>query len=128
MNITQAAAEITTALEGAGLRVQGWEQKRVVAPVAIVVPAEPFLDTNGRTTFDEPFVVRYGVQLIAGRGTGEKMRDKIEQMVTDAVLALRAYNWSIDEVQYPLIGTENDAPTIGAQVEISAAINLKEDV
>ena len=128
MNITQAAAEITTALDGAGLRVQGWEQKQVVGPVAIVVPAEPFLDTDGEITFQDPFVVHYGVQLIAGRGTGETMRAKIEQMTTDAVLALRAYNWSIDEVQYPLIGTENENPTIGAQIAVSAAINLKEDV
>lgn len=128
MNITQATAEITTALEGAGLRVQGWEQKQVVGPVAIVVPAEPFLDTDGEISFAEPFVVHYGVQIIAGRGTGETIRAKVEQMVTDAVLALRGYNWSIDEVQYPLIGTENDNPTIGAQVVVSAAINLKEDV
>ncbi|NIL76791.1 hypothetical protein [Rhodococcus sp. B10] len=128
MNITQAAAEITTALEGAGLRVQGWEQKQVVGPVAIVVPADPFITDDGPTTMGEPFVIHYGVQLIAGRGTGDVMRAKVEQMVTDSVLALRAYNWSIDEVQYPLIGTENDNPTIGAQIALSAAINLKEDV
>lgn len=128
MNITQATAEVTTALEGAGLRVQGWEQKQVVGPVAIVVPAEPFIDTDGQTTIGEPFIVHYGVQLIAGRGTGETMRAKIEEMVTAAVLALRAVHLSIDEVQYPLIGTENDNPTIGAQIAVSAAINLKEDV
>ena len=128
MNITQAGAEVVTALEGAGIRVQSWENKQVVGPVAILVPAEPFLDTDGETTFDEPFVVHYVVQLIAARGTGEVVRSNLETMIGGAVLALRNINMTVDEVQYPLIGTEDEKLTIGAQVVVSAAINLKEDV
>ncbi|OZC88350.1 hypothetical protein CH282_09485 [Rhodococcus sp. 06-418-1B] len=128
MNITQATAEVTTALEGAGLRVQGWQERNVVPPVAIVVPAEPFLDLDGDSTFSDPYVLHYGVQLVAGRGTGETVRRALEKDIAGAVLALCEAGMSIDQVQYPLIGPEADNPTIGAQIDASVSIDLNEDV
>ncbi|KZF03228.1 hypothetical protein A2J03_08150 [Rhodococcus sp. EPR-157] len=128
MNITQATAKVVATLEGSGLRVQGWAERKVVPPVAIVVPAQPFLDSEGDTTFEHPFVLHYLVQLVAGRGTGDTVQRALEDDITAAVLALTDVGMSVDDVQYPLIGTEDDSPTIGAQIEASVTINLKEDV
>lgn len=128
MRISDARDEVFTALRAAGHTVQGWEEQQVVPPVAIVVPAEPFLDTDGDVTYADPFAVHYVIQLIAGRGTADAVQDECADMITSAVLALRKAGMSIDSVEYPLIGSENNNPTIGAQVRVSAAINLKEDV
>ncbi|WP_032390737.1 hypothetical protein [Rhodococcoides fascians] len=128
MRISDARDEVFAALAGAGHTVQGWEEQKVVPPVAIVVPAEPFLDTDGDVTYTDPFAVHYVIQLIAGRGTADAVQDECASMITSAVLALRGIRMSIDSVEYPLIGNEANNPTIGAQVRVSAAINLKEDV
>lgn len=128
MRITDARDEVFAALAAAGHTVQGWEKQQAVPPVAIVVPDEPFLDTDGDVSFADPFAVHYVIQLIAGRGTADAVQEQCADMITTAVLALREAGMSIDSVEYPLIGSETDRPTIGAQVRVSAAINLKEDV
>lgn len=128
MRIGEARDEVFAVLAAAGHSVQGWEERQVVPPVAIVVPAEPFLDTDGDVSFADPFAVHYVVQLIAGRGTADAVQEECADMITTSVLALREANWSIDSVEYPLIDNDANNPTIGAQVRVSAAINLKEDV
>lgn len=128
MRINDARDELFTALGGAGLVAIGWERKNFVPPVAIVVPAEPFIDTDGETTFTEPFAVHYVVQLVAGRGTGDTVQDKLAEMIEAATLALHGIGMSIDAVEYPLISGEDEKLTIGAQVVVTATINLKEDV
>ncbi|WP_037190397.1 hypothetical protein [Rhodococcoides fascians] len=128
MRINTARDEIFAALSGAGLTVQGWEQKQINPPVAIVVPAEPFLDGEGDVSFADPFAVHYVIQLIAGRGTAGVVQDQCADMIEKATLALTGIGMSLDSAEYPLIGEEQDPPTIGAQLRVSAAINLKEDV
>ena len=128
MRITDARDEIFAALSGAGLTVQGWEKKQINPPVAIVVPAEPFIDGEGDVTFAEPFAVHYVIQLVAGRGTADVVQDRCADMLEKATLALTDIGMSLDSAEYPLIGEEQDPVTFGAQLRVSAAINLKKDV
>ncbi|OZF05565.1 hypothetical protein [Rhodococcoides fascians] len=126
MNLAQTRAEIIDSLEQAGLRVQGWEVKQAVPPIAIVVPAVPHIETQvDGVSHGKPFMTNWLIQLVAGRGTAETVRTALDDMVTKAVFALEPGMVGI-QVNSPLF-EQGDNPNLGAEITASIAISMKED-
>lgn len=126
MNITTTQATIIDTLRDQGLNVQGWEKPNVVPPAVVVCPAVPSIETNvPGVTHGKPFMSHWLIQIVAGKGTENTVRDALNDMTARALLALRPYMTDI-EVETPKF-TQGDPKYLGAEIAASIAIDMKEE-
>ncbi|OZE92723.1 hypothetical protein CH298_04280 [Rhodococcoides fascians] len=126
MNLTQTQATIIDTLKEAGLSVQGWEKQNVVPPVVVVCPALPSVETTVEgVTHGKPFMTNWMIQIVAGRGTDDAVRDSLNDMIGRSLIALGPYMRDI-EVESPKF-TQGEQKYLGAEITASIAIDMKEE-
>ena len=96
--LTEARQAVAESLSALGFNVYAGPRQQVTTPGAVLVPGDPWSEplTWTRT------LVRWTATLCAGQlDTGESAFDRLEQMVWDAVGALRADGFAVDTVGAP---------------------------
>lgn len=97
--LTDLRTEITDALTEAGIKAAEYVQESIVPPVAVVIPADPYITLpGGKHPFGE-YNVSINVLIIGGKGTNRTSARKIDSMIISVLDALD--DWDITEVTAP---------------------------
>lgn len=79
-------------LQAEQLRTATYVGEALEPPVAVVVPAQPYIVYPGQTQRDVPFghvLIRLDVLLVAGQESAKGVADRIDQMTEAALRGLR---------------------------------------
>lgn len=124
--LTDLRTEIADALTAAGIKAVEYVQENIVPPVAVVVPATPYITTpEGRNPFGE-YNVNIHVLVIGGKGTNRTSATKIDSMIVDVLDALD--DWEITEVTAPQEMSLKGTPFMGAVVTLEQNTKLDKEV
>lgn len=112
--------EIVAELEAVGLHAIDYNENKFVPPIAVVIPADPYLtrvdDTFGSMT------ANFAVLLIGTKGTAKVQAEYIDTMILKAVNALGD---SLIEVGQPGVVTVNGADYFGTELTLEVQIHLE---
>lgn len=120
-------AEVKQVLEGAGIRAIEYAENKVVPPIAVVVPDEPYIvrpEASRANTFGE-FNVGIRVLLIAGKGTSKVQANELDSMIEKAVVALEDFD--VVEVTAPGETVLNGVSHFGSIISIEATLKFEEE-
>lgn len=113
------------ALTEAGIKAYEYVPDNVNPPVALVVPADPYVTAGDEATaFAYPYRVNVTVVLLASKGTNKAAQNKIDSMVESALEALE--DWDINEVSAPLEMNVKGVQFAGIAISLFQNTNLKE--
>lgn len=88
---TELRQEISDLLTEAEIRSAPYVAETITPPCAVVVPGQPYIVRPTRGS-DLPFgsqLVRVDVLLVAGRESAKKVAERIDQLIEDALEALK---------------------------------------
>lgn len=124
--LTSIREEIKDVLTEAGIKAVEYVQENIIPPVAVVVPATPYVTMpEGKNPFGE-YSVNMQILLIAGKGTNKTSANKIDSMIVDVLDALD--DWDITEVTAPQEMSLKGVPYMGAVVTLEQNTKLDKEV
>lgn len=124
--LTSLREEIVDVLTEAGIKASEYVQENIVPPVAVVIPATPYITLpEGKNPFGE-YNVNMQILLIAGKGTNKTAANKIDSMIVDVLDALE--DWDITEVTAPQEVRLKGTPFMGAVVTLEQNTKLEKEV
>lgn len=124
--LTNIREEITDALTEAGIKAIEYVKENIVPPVAVVIPATPYVTLpEGKNPFGE-YNINIMILLIAGKGTNKGTAEKIDSMIVDVLDALD--DWDITEVTAPQEMNLKGTPYMGAVVTLEQNTKLEKEV
>lgn len=125
--LTTLREDISDALTEAGIKAVEYVQENIVPPVAVVVPADPYVTLpEGRNPYGSPYSVKMQILVIAGKGTNKTTANKIDSMIVDVLDALD--DWDITEVTAPQEVRLKGVPYMGAVVTLESNTKLEKEV
>lgn len=107
------------ALEAAGINAVEYVPERVSPPIAIIKAGAPYVEQG--QTFTE-FQVRLDVRIVAGTATNEVATSALDQLISDAIIALG--DWTIELVSEPEMLLVNNAQYLSARLSITTNIQI----
>lgn len=116
--------DVKAALGEAGIRAIEYAESKVVPPIAVVVPDDPYVIASTGNTFGQ-YSVGIRVLLIGGKGTNKVAANELDGMIEKAVLALEDFD--VTEVSAPGETILNGTSHFGSIISIEATITFKED-
>ena len=125
--LTSIREEIKDVLTAAGIKAAEYVQENIVPPVAVIVPASPYVTLpEGRNPYGSPYTVNMQILIIAGKGTNKTSANKIDSMIVDVIDALD--DWDITEVTAPQEMSLKGIPYMGAVVTLEHNTKLEKEV
>lgn len=113
---------ITADLQAADIKTTEYVGETITPPTVCVIPSQPYLEWrsgNEQVPFGH-FVTRVDVLLVSHRETSKKAAELIEQMISDAIEALSA--WNVRRVSQPGVVRLQGAKFIGAVLTIEETV------
>jgi hypothetical protein len=123
--LTDLRAEVKDALSEAGINAVEYVKENLVPPVAVVVPADPYVRFETGSRFGQ-YTVSIQVLLIAGKGTNSAVAEKIDSTIVDVLDALQ--DWDISEVTPPMQLNLKGIAYTGAVVTLGMENSLNKEV
>lgn len=121
MNLTATRADVAADLTAAGLRAETYMPERVTPPLAVVAPADPYVERpEGEIPFAHVRVVM-SVFVIGDKGTASTATDQIDTLIGTACEALAD---ETTEVSAPALVTVNGHEYLGAVLTARRIIRL----
>ncbi|WP_128970017.1 hypothetical protein [Rhodococcus opacus] len=123
--LSELRQEVKDLLSNAGIRTFDYMETKAVPPYAVVIPDDPYLQPD--ETFGSKFAIRFRVFLAGPKGLTNVQAKATEQMIVDAVNALRE-EYDLVEISSPLPREllQLNITVFGAEIAIEATINLEE--
>lgn len=127
--LAELRARAAGALETAGLNAFDHVPERVVPPVAVVLPDQPYVIGDGEgdpPTMCGTFRVRLRVNVLGGRGTNDQAANQLDQLLTTALLALESAGFDVGDVAEPAEVELNGAGFLGTVISLSDLVELED--
>ena len=122
--LTDARNDIAAAITDAGiegLAVWAYVPNGVVAPAAVVKPADPYL-VPGRVMGE--YEITLDVRLLLARGTNEVLTQVLDGLIVDVTNALRDAGFAVRQVSAPGMDRESyDTPYLVSDITINTTYN-----
>lgn len=115
--LTEMRTQVVTDLETAGINAIEYVKETILPPVAVVVPADPYIEPGDVFGMH---VVFLHVLLIGGKGTSNTAAKNIDSMIEDVISALD--DWDLTEVTQP------GEVTLKGNQYLGAVINIQQDI
>ncbi len=94
--LTRNRRLIADALTGAGLAAHPYTPDRIVPPVALVTPADPYLTTDREGVPFGQHAASWWVLLIGDKGTNTASAEAMDDQIAAAVAALETATYDVD--------------------------------
>lgn len=118
--------DIRDVLTEAGIKAVEYVQENIVPPVAVIVPATPYVTTPEGTNPFGHYTVSVSILLIAGKGTNRTAAAKIDSMIVECINALDD-DWDIAEVTAPQEMNLKGIKFMGAVVTLETDTKLEKE-
>lgn len=124
--LTELRTQVKDVLTTAGLKASDYVPETISPPIALVIPAEPYVTLGeGRNPFGH-YSVGIHVLLIGPKGTNKTAAEKVDSMILDTMSALE--DWEITEVTQPGEVVLKGIAYMGSVVTLTQNIKLIKEV
>ena len=123
--LTEIRTEIAELLTEAGIKAREYVPDNANPPLALVVPADPWITTSeANTRLQFPFKVTTLVVLIGGKASNKAAQTNIDSMVQTALVALD--DWEVTQVTAPMELSIKGIQFSGVVMTLETDTNMKE--
>lgn len=126
--LTDMRTEISNVLKAAGIKSVDYVSEQIIPPVAIVVPADPYISTPvGVNPFNAPYAVNLQILLLGPKATSKGAATQMDELIVSCLDALDDYD--ITEVTAPgEVTIKGGSVYSGAVLTLNQNTNITKEV